>query len=90
MELNESEFLQVQSLQEWRNQVTVTSGDESGVTSSSVPVCESAETSSMETTRQLIELLEKAGYFDALVSLSLLIHYIGLQCLCSCHVISVL
>jgi len=79
-QLNNSEFLQVQSLQEWRNQVTMASGDESCVKSTSLSVCESAETSSMETTRQLIELLEKARYFDVSVSISLLVHYIFPQC----------
>jgi len=55
-------LLQVQSLQDWKNQVTA-SRDELAVKSSSRSVCESTVTSSMETTRQLIELLEKARLY---------------------------
>jgi len=59
---------QVQSLQDWKNQVTALQDEQAE--NSLLSVSESTVTSSTETTRQLIELLEKVGgYFDVSVSL---------------------
>jgi len=56
---------QIQSLQDWRNQVTAS--QDQLVTKTSVSVCESTlgtATSGMETTQQLIDVLEKARYAE--------------------------